>query len=308
MNQRSNPVCDCEKISGKDRMRFRKAGFFFRKSDQKKIQRYCCIQCNKSFSSATREVCYRQKKRNLNIPIYHKLCGGFSKRRTALVLRTNRKTIIRKFRFLAALSFDFLDQQIKEQNITEVQFDDMETFEHTKCKPISITIAVDKKTRRILGVECSQMPAKGLLSKKARLKYGYRKDERSEARTRLFKKLKTLIRKDCIFHSDKNPHYSADIKKHFKYHEHKTFKGKRGCVVGQGELKRGGFDPIFSLNHTCAMIRDNLKRMSRRTWCTTKKIQDLNNHLALYTIYHNEFLIKATKSHQIFSELTGLVD
>ncbi len=306
MNQRSNPVCECEKQSGKERMRVRKAGFFFRKSDQKWIQRYCCLGCKKSFSSATREVCYRQRKRFLNIPIYHKLCGGFSKRRTALVLRTNRKTVIRKFRFLANLSFCFLDQQIHDQNVTEVQFDDMETFEHTKCKPISISLAVDKKTRRILGSECSQMPAKGLLSKKARIKYGHRKDERPQARQRLFLKLKPLIREDCVFRSDQNPHYVSDMKKHFKQHEHKTFKGRRGCIVGQGELKRGGFDPLFTVNHTCAMIRDNLKRMSRKTWCTTKKIEDLNNHLAIYTFYHNEFIIQPKKSHRIFLDLMGL--
>jgi hypothetical protein len=41
--------------------------------------------------------------------------------------------------------------------------------------------------------------------------------------------------------------------------------------VGQGELKRGGFDPLFSLNHTAAMFRDRLKRLSHRTWCTTKR-------------------------------------
>ncbi len=233
MNQRTDPVCECEKQSGKDRMRIRKAGFFFRRSDHKKIQRYCCLTCQKTFSTATREVCYRQNKRHLNIPIFHKLCGGFSKRRTALVLRINRKTVIRKFRFLANLSFDFLDQQIQEQYVAEVQFDDMETFEHTKCKPISITLAVDKKTRRILGAECSQMAAKGLLAKKARIKYGYRKDERSSGRERLFIKIKNLVRKDCVFHSDQNPHYAPDIRKHFKYHEHKTFKGKRGCVVGK---------------------------------------------------------------------------
>ncbi len=308
MNQRTNPVCECEKQSGKERMRVRKAGFFFRKSDHKKIQRYTCLVCKKSSSTATREICYRQKKRSLNIPIYHKLCGGFSKRRTALVLRTNRKTVIRKFRFLANLSIEFFEQHSQPKNITEVQFDDMETFEHTKCKPISITLAVDKKTRRILGLECSQMPAKGLLSKKAKVKYGQRKDERSIARKRLFIKIKPMVKKDCVFYSDQNPHYASDVKRHFQYHEHKTFKGRRGCIVGQGELKSGGFDPLFSLNHTCAMIRDNLKRMSRKTWCTTKKIQELSNHLAIYTVYHNQFLINPSKSHQIFSDLMGFED
>jgi len=47
-----------------------------------------------------------------------------------------------------------------------------------------------------------------------------------------------------------------------------TTKGRRECVVGQGELKGGGFDPLFSLNHTCAMIRAHVSRLFRRTWNT----------------------------------------
>ena len=41
---------------------------------------------------------------------------------------------------------------------------------------------------------------------------------------------------------------------------HQTFKRRRGCVVGQVELKAGGFDPLISLNQTCAMFRDHPKR------------------------------------------------
>ncbi len=58
----------------------------------------------------------------------------------------------------------------------------------------------------------------------------------------------------------------------------------------QGELKRGGFDPLFALNHTCAMFRDHLKRLSRRTWCTTKRASCLQDLLYVYAWFHNERL------------------
>jgi len=61
----------------------------------------------------------------------------------------------------------------------------------------------------------------------------------------------------------------------------------RGSVSGQGELKKLRFDPLFSLNHTCAMLRANLNRLFRRTWCMSKTIQGLIDHLSLYVIYHN---------------------
>ena len=52
------------------------------------------------------------------------------------------------------------------------------------------------------------------------------------------------------------------------------------------------FDPLFSLNHTCAMLRANVNRLIRRTWCTTKKLQPLIDHLEIYTKYHNQILLK----------------
>ena len=72
---------------------------------------------------------------------------------------------------------------------------------------------------------------------------------------------------------------------------HWTTRGRRGCVVGQGELKAGGFDPLFSLNHSFAMLRANINRLFRRTWNTTKKPERLALHIALYVLYHNWVLI-----------------
>ena len=91
--------------------------------------------------------------------------------------------------------------------------------------------------------------------------------------------------------SDQNPHYPGDVKRHFPECEHRTFKGRRGAIVGQGELKKIGFDPLFCLNHTCAMIRDNVNRLKRKTWATTKKAQRLAAHLVLYAHFHNEVLL-----------------
>jgi hypothetical protein len=42
---------------------------------------------------------------------------------------------------------------------------------------------------------------------------------------------------------------------------HTTVKGRHGCVVGQGELKKIVFDPLFSFNHTAAMARANINRL-----------------------------------------------
>jgi len=63
--------------------------------------------------------------------------------------------------------------------------------------------------------------------------------------------------------------------------------GKKGCIAGQGELKKATFDPIFSINHTFAMMRANISRLIRKTWNTTKKVEGLIDHLNIYVWMHN---------------------
>src|ERR1700692_1610511 len=252
------PYCHKEVNPSETRNQVVCCGHFRRSSDHELIQRYRCRNCRKSFSTATEDPCRWQKKRQLNESVFLSLVSCVSMRRTAMLLGVSRNTIVRKFLFLG----NFALKSLPEINgtypkVTSLEFDDLETFEHTKCKPLSATIAVESKTRRILGFRVSRMPAKGHLAAIARKKYGYRKEDRKAARNDLFMELRPLVAEGAVIKSDENPHYAADVKRHFPKSEHKAYKGKRGCVTGQGELKRGGRDPIFALNHSYAMLRDN---------------------------------------------------
>lgn len=268
-------------------------GSFVRKCDENKLQRFKCKPCGKTFSAATSHPCYKQKKRHLNSQVFKFLVSGVSQRRLARLFRVNRKTVVRKHLFMGQYAEAFLAaDRFNFPPATEVEFDDLETFEHSKLKPLSVTMAVESSTRRILGFRVAQMPAKGLLVKRSFKKYGKRKDERSQKRKELFAEIKPFVSKFATIKSDENPHYPKDVKRFFPGCCHKIYKGRRGCVVGQGELKAGGYDPIFSLNHSFAMFRANINRLFRRTWNTTKKRDRLHLQIAMYALYHNLELIQ----------------
>lgn len=212
-----------------------------------------------------------------------------SQRAIARVLGTTRKTVVRKFLFLG--------QQAKHSNerylmrlgpVSDIQFDEMESSEHSKCKPLSIPLVVRAQDRKVLGFRVCEMPAKGPLAAISRNKYGPRKDERPQAARELFASLTPLLVKEPSILTDKNPKYPGWIRAHWPKASHATTRGRRGCVVGQGELKAGGFDPLFSLNHTAAMFRANVNRLFRRTWCTTKRRDRLALHMELYVQHHNQ--------------------
>lgn len=223
------------------------------------------------------------------------LVSGVSQRRAARVLSINPKTVVRKFLFLSGLA-RLRNQEFRNEflangiRLESIHFDEMESFEHSKCLPLSIPLAVQTQTRKILGFRVCEMPAKGPLAKISRKKYGLRRDGRAKAADSLFSEIAPLLLPRAEVRTDQNPHYPRWIRRRMADADHQAHEGKRGCIVGQGELKKIGFDPLFDLNHTCAMLRANINRLFRKTWCTTKKRDRLADHIELYAYFHNAVL------------------
>lgn len=269
-----------------------KKGFFDKKcGKRKRIQRFFCHDCRKCFSSQTGTLTYREHKPHINNMVFRTLGAGVSQRKVAAILGVHQKTVERKLiRAANLIAKQQMQKNLHVNKIEAVVFDEMETHEHSKLKPVSICIAVEEKSRKLLSVRAAQMPAKGLLARASRKKYGVRKDLRPIAMEKMMTDLKLVTTDTPSLKSDKNPRYPRHVKRHYPNSKYKTFKGRRACVVGQGELKRGGWDPLFALNHTCAMIRDNLKCLARRTWCTTKLVTRLQMRLWLYLSIHNQII------------------
>lgn len=268
-------------------------GSFTRKSDGgvRKIRRYFCKICRRSFSCRTTSPFRHERKSRVNGKIFRLLCGGMSQRECARVLGINKNTIAKKMTRLGKWAKSKHEKSLsKTSGFSEVVFDEMETFEHSKCKPLSIAVAVDQKSRRIYAARVAKMPAKGHLAAISRKKYGKRPDQRQRGLEEMFAAIQRTKLIITGLQSDECPRYPSIVRKFYPELKHSRYKGRRGCVVGQGELKRGGFDPLFSLNHSCAMFRDHLKRLSRRTWCTTKDPDRLQDLLYMYIVEHNRRL------------------
>ena len=282
------------KQSCQNTTRIQKDGRFFRKNDSKYIQRYRCAACGKRFSSAINSSRYRQKKRTVNHLIEKLYCSKVSIRRIAKILKIDKKTVMRKIAFLGEQAKLHNKSYLKKKSLSPVkhlQFDDLITKEKTKMLPLSITAAVDAQTREILAIKVSKIPAFGLLAQKSRKKYGKRKFEHKKNLDKLLEELRPLVQENPIINTDDHKLYPELIQKHFKGAQHERFKGAKGSVTAQGELKKVKRDPLFAINHTFAMMRDNISRLVRRSWCITQKIEMLEHHLQIYMKYHNTELI-----------------
>ena len=269
------------------------AGKYQREIDKSVVQRYRCCGCGATYSDATESLAYKQQRRDINLQVFLSLSSLLSLRRIALQVTVSRDTIERRLAFFEKVSRQAhgkLLTRLKESDalFQFVQFDDVETFEHTKLKPLAVPLIVSEKERYILGLGVASMPAKGKLAKLSVEKYGKRADERPEIWRKTLEIAKPFIHSGHIaLTSDMHVSYPKVIKEVLPNAVHIRKKSRRACVAGQGELKKGGHDPMFPLNHTAAMLRANVNRLIRKTWCTTKRPDRLLSHLWLYTLWHN---------------------
>ena len=214
-------------------------------------------------------------------------------RRVAINLGISRTTVTRKLQFLGKQALIKHEKEIKNQKVTckTIQFDELQTIEHTKCKPLSVAVAVEEGSRKICGFTVSSMPATGHLAKISYKKYGYRPDNRMQGLMNLFEQIKPLVSSKTTFKSDEHPYYKPLVNHCFPSSPYIQTKGCKATISGQGELKKQFRDPLFHINHTLAMLRANINRLIRRTWCTTKDPARLVYHLAIYMSVHNTLLI-----------------
>lgn len=267
-------------------------GSFRRGSDGVRLKRYFCCECRRSFSEATCTLEYRQRKRHINRFLFILLSSNNSMRRSAIIASVARKTVDRRLEYFFKVSERYQKNLLESLPLVkELHFDDMETSEHTKMKPLAIPLAVEHPSRLILSFDVASMPAKGLLAKKSRKKYGLRADHRRMAWNHVLSSVAKIAAPGLIITSDSHKRYPQVIHRHLPSATHVQVKGRRGCIAGQGELKVGGWDPLFSLNHTAAMLRANICRLIRRTWCTTKRKDRLRCHIGLYVMWHNETIL-----------------
>jgi hypothetical protein len=202
--------------------------------------------------------------------------------------------VVRKFLFLAqnaeAMHLEKLGN--KEFDVAHCQFDEMLTFEHTRLKPISIALAVQKQDSKLISIQVAQSHYQGILSSVAIRKYGPREDQSHVARRRVLTTLQSQITGSCNLVTDAKLVYRTEVASHVPGATLVQIKN-RGSRLQRllGAKRRNIKDPMFELNLVAAKIRHDLSRMARKVWVTTKCQDRLHKHLMLFLASQNGYSI-----------------
>lgn len=264
---------------------FIKKSYFRIKRTHQVIRRYQCKSCLKTFSSRTFKIDYRHKKPDLNFKLAQLLVEGNSLRSCSRLLGLTYHNTYLKFLWLQRVVD--LKRGTLQVKALSLQFDELETIHHTKCKPLSIALAVNEHYQ-LIGAQVAEMPAKGRLAEFSRKKYGQRKDERPAKLHQLFTRIKEELHlSPALIESDQKPGYVQIVKRHFPdtaYEQHKSTDRVRLQDRLHEKMNKKRFDPLFAVNQKCALLRSHIKRLARRSWCTTKKPENLQLHLDLFIL------------------------
>ena len=284
---------NCPKNSCKS-PHYYKDGFYFRANDSRKIQRFKCKACGSKFSASTGTLEFGQKKRRVNPLLLKLFCAKVTQKRAARIVGVNKTTVARKFDYWskkAAIKNSRFRQRISQNKISHIQFDDLITKEKTKLKPLSVSVVVDAKRRFILDANVSQIASFGHLATLSVKKYGRRKSNHLKILDYTFKNIASCVDECALIESDEHKNYKPIVNKYFSKAQYIQYKSQKSCIAGQGELKQTKHDPIFTIEHTLAMMRDSISTLVRRSWCVSQDPKRLQGHLDIFIYYYNQFYL-----------------
>ena len=284
-----NVHCTQHKSPGKDF--YIRKGYFHPRCRSHPVPRFRCRFCRKGFSRQTFRADYRDHRPDVNGMVFWLLISGVGLRQTARYTGLTFRCIEMKFRkigrHLRGLNTNlrgFLPAD------SRLQFDELETYEGRRnTRPLTVPVLIERSSRFVIWGESAPIRPRGKMTE-ARLRaiaedekrYGPRHDESRACCLKVLSRGAHLVRdhEKVVFESDEKSTYPILAKQVFGEErlEHLTTSSK---------LVRGTWNRLFPINHTEAMMRDNLGRMRRESWLVSKKGWCLDLGVQYFFAYRN---------------------
>jgi len=264
-------------------------GFYQPRCRHYPVPRFRCRGCRRSFSRQTFRADYRQKKPYLNATFLDLMVSCVGLRPAARVLRVARRTVERRFVWLARHSAWFHDNRLQGATLSgPFQLDELETFEANRYQPVTVPVLIDRRTFFLVDTAVGPLRRKGRMTPRQRLRrtahealHGRRPSQSAAAVRRVLARLRqvTTPMAPVILESDEKPLYGQLGRR--------LFGGRLDWRTHSAADRRDRGNPLFPINHTNARLRHFMARLRRRSWCVSKRRGWLQAHLQVVALWLN---------------------
>jgi hypothetical protein len=274
------------------------------------VPRFRCRSCGRYFSRQTFRLDYCDHRPECNLPLLRYLCSSSGLRQAGRMLELDVHAVIgklQKFGRTLAQLHDNLSPRLPDQRT--FLLDEEETYEGASIRPLTMPVLIEKETWFVVATAVGpirRLAPPGTLRRWRQdgdeLERGRRPDH---SRKCVKATLQALVRRlgdgPLTLRTDQKASYESLAKQAFGARvRHETTAGTR---------IRTTFNPLFPINSTLAMTRDNLGRLRRRSWLVTKAAPRLQDHLAVFTVYRNYMRRRFNRDakHETPAMLLGLL-
>jgi len=287
------PYPSCPASSGAPR-HFIGKGSFARRVDGRRVQRYRCPECSRSFSTQTFRLDFRLRRPSLNTELFRLFISKVTLRQCARVAGCSRDTVRHRLDLLGnhcrQFHYQRLDAAVARGGLElSCQLDELETFEHNRrLKPLTMPVLIASPSFFLVHFAVGDLPARGGLrpaDEQRKLEHeaveGKRKSGSREAVALCWD---VLARVQC---PQQRVRVATDLKSQYAAQLEKRFGERLIHDRESGLAPRVSGSLLFPINHTFALMRDGLSRLVRRNWATTKKKAKLALHQWVWVAWRN---------------------
>ncbi len=266
--------------------RYKGIGTFWSQSQEKRIQRFKCKHCPRSFSTQTFSPTYWLKRPDILPQLPTKTTGGMANRQIARDLHVAPSTVDRQLARLGRHCLLYHTEQMKSANpASAIVIDGFVTFEYSQYHPFHHHLAVERDTDFLIYFTDSEVRRSGTMTRAQR-----RKRERLEAKhgkadpKAVFKDVLHLM--EVVTGGQARVTVLSD--------DHKTYPRvlrKLPCeiihLVTSSKERRDAGNPLFPINLTDLLVRHSSANHKRETIAWSKRRQASAERLAVFLVWRN---------------------
>lgn len=267
---------------------FVRRGSYRARCRREPVPRFRCRGCGKGFSRQTFRHDYRDHRPECNERLFELLTSGVGLRQSGRVVRLDVHAVQKKARKIGRTCGE-LHQKLcpaLPAGLTYV-FDEEETYEGASIRPLTMPVLIERESWFVVATAVGsirRLAPRGTRRRRRQeldeSRHGKRPDLSSVCVRIVLERLRELTPEGPLWLcSDQKASYASIARS--------VFGARLDHQKTSSELVRATFNPLFSINTTLAMTRDNCGRLRRQSWLVSKKAEYLQLQMHIFAVYRN---------------------